>query len=76
MQVPKTHVRFSHVFLSKLNPKFYKSKRKLRKFSISNISKSNRTILMKIHLHNIYITHKIVCKSGADSSSRSLEITI
>ena len=51
-------------------------KYKIRKFWISNISKSNRTILMKIHLHNIYITHKIICKSGADSSSRSREITI
>ena len=29
---------------------------------------------MKIHIHNIYITHKIVYKSGADSSSRSREI--
>ena len=26
---------------------------------------------MKIHIHNIYNTHKIVYKSGADSSSRS-----
>ena len=31
---------------------------------------------MKIHIHNIYITHKIVYKSAADSSSRSREITI
>ena len=31
---------------------------------------------MKIHIHNIYITYKIVSKSGADSSSRSREITI
>ena len=30
------------------------------KFWISNISKSNRTILMKIHIHYIYITNKIV----------------
>ena len=27
-------------------------------------------------IHNIYITYKIVYKSGADSSSRSREITI
>ena len=40
------------------------------------ISKSNRTILIKIHVHNIYITYKIVYKSGADSSSRFQEITI
>ena len=31
---------------------------------------------MKIHIHNIYITHKIVYKSAADSSSRSQEIMI
>ena len=31
---------------------------------------------MKIHIHNIYITHKIVYKSAADSSSCSPEITI
>ena len=29
---------------------------------------------MKIHINNIYITHKIVYKSAADSSSRSREI--
>ena len=46
------------------------------KFWISNISKSNRTILMKIYIHNIYITNKIVYKPAADSSSRSREITI
>ena len=49
---------------------------KIEKLWISNISESNCTILMKIHMHNIYITHKIVNKSGADSSSRSREITI
>ena len=52
------------------------SKYKIGKFWISNISKSNCTILMKIHIHNIYITHKIVCKSEADLSSRSREIMI
>ena len=31
---------------------------------------------MKIHIHNIYITYKIVYKSAADSSNRSREITI
>ena len=48
------------------------------------ISKSNCTILMKIHIHNIYITYKIVYKSGAEcypsdsdtSYSCSQEITI
>ena len=32
--------------------------------------------MIKIHVHNIYITYKIVYKSGADSSSRFREITI
>ena len=53
---------------------------KIGKFWISNISKSNRTILMNIHIHmyhkHIYITNKIVYKPAADSSSRSREITI
>ena len=40
------------------------------------ISKSNWTIMIKIHVHNIYITYKIVYKSGADSPSRFQEITI
>ena len=31
---------------------------------------------MKIHIHNIYITYKIVYKSGADLSSRFRKITI
>ena len=31
---------------------------------------------MKIHIHNIYITNKIVYKPAADSSSRSREIPI
>ena len=31
---------------------------------------------MKIHMHNINITQKIVYTSAADSSSRSQEITI
>ena len=31
---------------------------------------------MKIYIHNIHITHKVVCKSGADSSTRSHEIPI
>ena len=31
---------------------------------------------MKIHIHNVYIAYNIVYKSGADSSSRSREITI
>ena len=30
-------------------------------------------ILMKIQIHNIYITHKILYKSGVDLSSRSQE---
>ena len=32
--------------------------------------------MIKIHVHNIYITYKIVYKSGTDSSSRFREITI
>ena len=36
--------------------------------------KNNRTLLMRIPIHNIYITHEVVYKSGADTSSRSQEI--
>ena len=43
---------------------------------ISNISKINDMILTKIHTHIVYITYKIVYKFGADTSSRSREITI
>ena len=32
--------------------------------------------MVKIHVHNIYITYKIVYKSGADLSSRFREIMI
>ena len=32
--------------------------------------------MIKTHVHNLYITYKIVYKSGADSSSRFREITI
>ena len=31
---------------------------------------------MKIHINNIYTTHKIVYKSAADSLSRSQDVTI